>query len=53
MELADNVVGVNPVKSLLVSEEVNLQVIALPSETDCVNKEPVPLLIVALASAVV
>ena len=28
VELADMVVGVNPVKSLLVSEEVTLQVIA-------------------------
>ena len=34
VELADNVVGVNPVKLLEVSEEVTLQIIALPSETD-------------------
>ncbi len=31
--LADMAVGVNPVKSLLVSEDVYLQVIALPSPT--------------------
>ena len=31
--LADKAVGVNPVKLLLVSEDVYLQVIALPSPT--------------------
>ena len=35
VELADNVVGVKPVKLLDVSEEVNLHVIAEPCGTDC------------------
>ena len=41
VSLADKVVGVNPVQSPYVSEEVNLQIIALPCGTFTLN-EPTP-----------
>ena len=53
MSLADNVVGVNPVKSLSVSETVILQVIALPCGTFAPSVFTVALTKVMLALLVV